>query len=216
MGSASSKPARSAAQAVSRRQYPKQPSMTTPPPRAAPPKAAPPQAAPTAAAPVRPPPNAPQPTPQGPTYHSKEPPSTVKSNAIDLDGRDPDFAASLRRIGPVTPAPTLSTTSTFSSSHPAPPSGSPVQTVFPTAANPALLVFTSRQRVTKAAEQEADAVGLPSFAGREFLDAFTIRQALSMRDRQGLPEGEIEQMLRLKKGVLGKLGGKGLVGDVVL
>lgn len=76
MGSASSKPARSAANAVSRRQYPKQPT-------------APPTAAPSAAAKAaKPQPRAqappqlqrePEPS-QGPVYHPKERASGVKSS----------------------------------------------------------------------------------------------------------------------------------------
>ncbi|GAB1191736.1 hypothetical protein APSETT444_000918 [Aspergillus pseudonomiae] len=134
--------------------------------------------------------------------------SGSRALAIDLDGRDPDFAASLRGIGPVSPAPTLSNSSTFAQR------GNSVQTVFPRAANPALLVVTARQKIAKAAEREVELVGRPGFAGREYLDALTIRQALSMRDRQGLPAGEIERLLRLKKGVVDRLGQKGVVSEV--
>ncbi|KAE8145104.1 hypothetical protein BDV25DRAFT_77285 [Aspergillus avenaceus] len=197
MGSTASKPAKSAAQAATRRQYPKQPSSSPIPPT--------PKPAPTPRAP-----KAPEPKAQGPTYHSKEQPSLTKSNAIDLDGRDPDFAASLRSIGPVTPNPTMSNSSTFASSQ----RNDSSPTVFPRAANPALLVFTARQKITKAAEQEAEVFGKQSHTGREFLDALTIRQALSMRDRQRLPSSEIEKTLRLKKGVMDRLGTKGLVGNL--
>ncbi|PWY66970.1 hypothetical protein BO83DRAFT_419416 [Aspergillus eucalypticola CBS 122712] len=209
MGASSSKPARSAAQAVSRRQYPKQP--------VSPPTSSPAQP-PAASKPTKQQQPSPQPQPQpprqpsrapptGPTYHSKEPPSLERSSAIDLDGRDPDFAAQLRTIGPVTPNPTFSHTSTFARQQPAP-------TVFPPASNPALLVFSARQRLTKAAEQEFEAMGRSGFQGREFVDAFTIRQVLSMRDRQGLSAGEIERLLRLKSGVVGRLGERGVVGDI--
>lgn len=130
--------------------------------------------------------------------------------AIDLDGRDPHFAASLRSIGPVTPAPTYSHSSTFKPSPTIRPSET--QPVFPQAtSNPALLVLSARQRITKAAEQEAEEVGRPSFKGREFVDALTIRQALAMRDKQGLAEEEIESMLRLKRGIVGRLGRRGIV-----
>ncbi|PKX92922.1 uncharacterized protein P174DRAFT_452184 [Aspergillus novofumigatus IBT 16806] len=181
MGSSASKPARSAASAVSRRQYPKQPSAAS---RTAP--QVPPRE-----------PNLSQPLQaqsQAPSL-PKEQASTTKSAVIDLDGRDPDFAASLRSIGPSPP--TL-----------------PSRPVFPTAANPALLVLTARQTAAKAAQEEAEQIGRPGFAGREFVDAWTIRQALTMRDRQGLSLGEIEGMLKLKKGVLGRLGAKGVVGEV--
>ncbi|KAE8348706.1 hypothetical protein BDV28DRAFT_142925 [Aspergillus coremiiformis] len=199
MGSSSSKPVRSAAQAVSRRQYPKQPSPLPPTPSTAPS----PQTTRKPETKTR--------TPPGPTYHSKEQPSLTKSNAIDLDGRDPDFAASLRNIGPVSPAPTRSNTSTFASSAQRDDS---TQTVFPRASNPALLVITARQKIAKMAELETGSVGRRGFTGREFMDALTIRQALSMRDRQGMPAGEIERLLGLKKGVMDRLGKKGVVSEV--
>ncbi|RLL92888.1 hypothetical protein CFD26_100005, partial [Aspergillus turcosus] len=188
MGSSASKPARSAASAVSRRQYPKQPSAAS---RAAPP----PQATPRE-------PNLSQPLPaqsQAPP-HFKEQASTTKSSVIDLDGRDPDFAASLRSIGPVTPNPTFSRTSTFTPGPTQTQIQNQNQPVFPTAANPALLVLTARQTAAKAAQEEAEQIGRPGFVGREFVDAWTIRQALTMRDRQGLSLEEIEGMLKLKKG----------------
>jgi hypothetical protein len=135
--------------------------------------------------------------------------------AIDLDARDPDFAASLRSIGPVVPNPTFSNSSTFNRQIPSQQgqrvAGGP--SVFPDAANPALLVLSSRARIAKAAEEEAESFGRQSHAGREFLDVLTMRKVLSMRDRQGLSETEIERLLRLKKGVVGRLGRRGLVGE---
>ncbi|KAH8700198.1 hypothetical protein BGW36DRAFT_425031 [Talaromyces proteolyticus] len=192
MGASASKPARSAAAAASRRQFPKRPSeatTTTPSPAQ--------QHQPTR-------------TSTGPTYHSNEEPSSLRSEAIDLDARDPHFAASLRSIGPVTPNPTMSNSSTFNSSTPL-TTTSP--SVFPDANNPALLVLSSRTRITKAAEQEQEVFGRQSHQGREFLDVLTIRQALQMRDRQGLSMAEIERLLRLKKGVMLRLGERGLVSE---
>ncbi|KAL1966452.1 hypothetical protein VTN77DRAFT_4594 [Rasamsonia byssochlamydoides] len=190
MGAKSSKPVRSAVSAASRRQYPKTPSPST-----------------TMASPESRAPAEAQPRHAGPTYHSKEQASATKSEAIDLDARDPHFAASLRSIGPVIPNPTMSNSSTFNKQ-------GPVPSVFPDAANPALLVLASRAKITKAAEEEAESFGRQSHEGRQFLDVLTIRQALSMRDKQGLPDGEIERLLRLKKGVVARLGRKGLVGEV--
>lgn len=119
--------------------------------------------------------------------------------AIDMDGRDPDFAASLRSIGPVNPSPTFSNSSTFNRP------GS-MQTVFPHASNPALLVVTARQRLMEAAEKEAEHFGHAGHPGRSFLDALTIQQVLTMRDKQGMRRGDIERFLGLKKGVLERLG----------
>lgn len=124
--------------------------------------------------------------------------------AIDLDGRDPDFAASLRSIGPVNPNPTLSHSSTFNRSSP--------QTVFPTASNPALVTVTARQRITKAAQEEMDQMSRGGEnARRQFLDALTIQQALNMRDLQRMPLREIERTLRLKEGVMERFGKEGIV-----
>ncbi|CAG7963435.1 unnamed protein product [Penicillium nalgiovense] len=202
MGSAASKPAKSAAGAAARRQYPKQPA---PPPRG--PRKAPKEtkaaSAPTPTPAPKPTdpssPRAPAPPSQGPTYHSKEKASGVKSDAIDMDGRDPDFAASLRSIGPVDPSPTFSNSSTFNRP------GS-MQTVFPQASNPALLVVTARQRLSEAADKEAEHFGHAGHPGRSFLDALTIQQVLTMRDKQGMRRGDIERFLGLKKGVLERLG----------
>jgi hypothetical protein len=89
-----------------------------------------------------------------------------------------------------------------------------VPSVFPDANNnPALLVLSSRSRITKAAEQELESFGRPSHPGREYLDAMTIRQVLTMRDRQKLGDGDIERMLRLKKGVVSRLGERGVVSE---
>ena len=136
-----------------------------------------------------------------------------KTTAIDLDGRDPHFAASLRTIGPVTPAPTYSHSSTFNPSAATQPNQS--QTVFPNASfNPALLAVNARQRITEAAEKEAEEFGRQNHGGREFLDVLTIRQAISMRDKQGFSMRDIESTLRLKKGVMERLGKKGVVSEV--
>ncbi|KAJ5201945.1 uncharacterized protein N7498_006608 [Penicillium cinerascens] len=204
MGSSASKPARAAAGAA-KRQYPKR---AAPPPRAptAPPsetKAKAPEGPTPQPAPSPPPSQPPSSGPQGPTYHSKEPPSVTRSSAIDLDGRDPDFAASLRSLGPVDPSGNYAGSPTFSRG--------PMQTVFPTASNPALLTAAARDRITKAAQQEIDQMGRPDFAGRSYMDALMIHQALTMRDVQKMPSVEIERTLHLKKGTMNKLGVDGLI-----
>ncbi|KAJ5175182.1 uncharacterized protein N7482_001059 [Penicillium canariense] len=206
MGSAASKPVKSTAGAAARRQYPKQAAPPPRTPRTAPKASPTPQHSTPTSAPAPSPSQAPDRVPQGPTYHSKEQPSSTRSSAIDLDGRDPDFAASLRHIGPVNPSPTLSNSSTVYR-------GS-MQTVFPTASNPALLVLTARQRIGKAAQEELEQVARGSGTGRQFLDAFTISQALTMRDQQKMPLQEIERLLRMKKGVMDRLGKDGVVSRV--
>ncbi|CAG8368877.1 unnamed protein product [Penicillium salamii] len=202
MGSAASKPAKSAAGAAAR-QYPKQ---TAPAPRVArkAPKehSTPPPPAPKSKAS---PPPAPAPPSQGPTYHSKERASGVKSNAIDMDGRDPDFAASLRSIGPVDPSPTFSNSSTYKG---------PAQSIFPQSSNPALLVVTARQRLNKAADEESEHFGRAGHPGRTFLDPMTIQQVLTMRDKQNQQPREIERFLGLRKGILDRLGKSDVVSRI--
>lgn len=75
-------------------------------------------------------------------------------------------------------------------------------------------MVNARQRITEAAEKEAEEFGRQNYGGREFLDVLTIRQAISMRDKQGLSLRDIESMLRLKKGVMDRLGKKGIVSEV--
>lgn len=58
-------------------------------------------------------------------------------------------------------------------------------------------------------------MGSPAFEGRQFLDALTIQQALTMRDYQGVPPNEIERVLRLKKGFMDRFGKSGIVSRVV-
>lgn len=89
-----------------------------------------------------------------------------------------------------------------------------MQTVFPTASSPALLTVKARQEITKAAQEELEAAGLGNFAGRQFLDAFTISQALTMRDQQKMPRREIERLLRMKEGVMDRLGKDGVISRV--
>lgn len=56
--------------------------------------------------------------------------------------------------------------------------------------------------------------GRASREGREFLDILTIKHILAMRDRQGVRPEVIERHFGLKEGVVARLGGRGVVGDV--
>lgn len=138
-------------------------------------------------------------------YHGQQ--ANYYFEAIDMDGRDPDFAASLRSIGPVNPNPTYSNSSTFN--HP-----SSTQTIFPQSSNPALLVVNSRQRLNKLVDEETESIGLAGHAGRQFLDALTIQQVLTMRDKQGMSQRQIEKFLGLKSGVVDRLGNNAVVSRI--
>ncbi|KAL2371461.1 hypothetical protein BDBG_00522 [Blastomyces gilchristii SLH14081] len=199
MGASSSKPIKAAANAAARRQYPKKPSAPTTGPGGA--RAADPAARASS--------RREQP---GPVFHAEEKASAVRLEAIDLEARDPQFAASLRSIGPVTPNPFNQPQN--------PQLQQSLSIVFPpstsssTSSNPALLVLSSRARLEKAAELELESVGRPSHSGREFLDVVSIRHILAMRDKGGVSEEVIERQFRLKKGVVRSLGGRGVVGLV--
>ena len=146
--------------------------------------------------------------------------STDLNPAISRDAADPDFARSLRSIGPVTPSPTLSNSSTFNSyastSQQSTTGPSPTHPqMFPSpATNPAIQVVDARNRLTDEAEAEFADMGRRGFEGRRFLDVVLIRQMLSLRDEKGMEAGEIERRLGLRKGVVERLGAKGVVGDV--
>ncbi|KAF6227055.1 hypothetical protein HO133_008496 [Letharia lupina] len=202
MGSSTSKAAKTAAGAA-RRQYPQR---VSPPP--------------TSNAPSAPPPPAGQPTAPGPTVHPRSQASNTRDESINLDASDPDFARSLRSLGPVQPSSTLSNSSTFSPS-PSPPSqgprSSPNQShpqIFPDPSkNPALMVLTARERLQQQAEVEFAKTGR-GHGGKSFLDVSTIRQLLVLRDERGMGGEEIEKRLGLANGVVGRLGPRGVVGDV--
>lgn len=80
MGSAASKPVKSAAGAAARRQYPKQAPVPLRAQPTAPKSSQTPQPAPPTSAPS--PSQAPSPISQGPIYHSKEQPSGTRSNGM--------------------------------------------------------------------------------------------------------------------------------------
>ncbi|MCJ1387888.1 hypothetical protein MMC18_000731 [Xylographa bjoerkii] len=192
MGSSSSKAARTAAGAA-RRQFPK--------------TASPPNPASTSMVPP----------PPGPTVYPKQPhANSVRDDTINRDAADPDFARSLRSLGPVTPSPTFSNSSVFNSAQQN-TSGYPQPQMFPSATtNPALQILDARNRLTDAAEAEFSEMGRRGFQGKQFLDVVLIRQALMMRDEKGMTDTEIEKRLGLKNGVIARLGRKGTVGDVSL
>lgn len=64
------------------------------------------------------------------------------------------------------------------------------------------------------AERELENFGKREFEGRKFLDAGSIRDALTLRDA-GVESEEIERRIGMKRGSLQKLGSKGIVENVV-
>ncbi|KAI9794253.1 MAG: hypothetical protein M1816_006179 [Peltula sp. TS41687] len=187
MGSSSSKGARTAVGAAVTRKYPSRVSPVTQPP----------------ASPARP--------QQDPVQSPTQQPQGKRDSAIDLDGSDPQYAASLRALGAVQ----LNPLSTFhhSQSQNQSQSTAPGERQFPDpASNPAIQILLARDRLAAEAEREFTEVGRKSHAGRQFLDIFTIRQVLMLRDEKMVKPEEIERRMGLRPGVVRRLGKKGIVG----
>ncbi|PPJ50177.1 hypothetical protein CBER1_05224 [Cercospora berteroae] len=195
MGSASSKAAKAAGSAA--RKYPARSPLASATSNSPVP---PPNATTTNAAPQPPLPSTAQ-TP-GPTVRPTPNASGSRSAAINLDASDPDFAQSLRNIGPVQPNPTLSPTSAFNQN-------SAAYQPDPRT-NPAVLVLSARADLASRADAEIAETGVRGRENkREFLDVYTIRQILTFRE-QGRSNEAIEKHLSLKKGVVERLGPEGV------
>ena len=68
----------------------------------------------------------------------------------------------------------------------------------------------ARSRLAQEAEEEFENLGRRGSPGRSFLDVVTIRQVLMMRDEQKKSAEEIERTLGLRKGLVARLGPRGL------
>lgn len=142
--------------------------------------------------------------------------------AIRADGRNPDpnplqdqaFSSRLRKMGVATPNPTFSNSSTFNPNSPPPSSSSPSHQQQPSSnprypaasSNATLGALEARRQIQERAQVETENPGSP----REFVDAGTLRQVLNLRIR-GAPAAEIERRLRLKSGVVERLGRPGVI-----
>ncbi|KAI0849637.1 hypothetical protein F5Y00DRAFT_55431 [Daldinia vernicosa] len=141
--------------------------------------------------------------------------SFTKDDAIKADSVNPNpdpnpftdaaFSQRLRQMGVATPNPTLSHSST-ASPRPGAPDQGPRSHIYPSPAqNPTLSALSARQRLEERATLEFEDVR----RGREFLDVGTLKQALALRER-GTPAADIERRLRLKSGVVERLGPRGV------
>ncbi|KAI0548386.1 hypothetical protein F4679DRAFT_322461 [Xylaria curta] len=167
-------------------------------------------------------------------------PKSVKDEAIRADGRDPDldldastnaaYSERLRKMGVATPFPTLSNSSTAgpfsapsssstytetSSSLSPPKARSPntkATTAFypPSSRNRTLNALEARRDLQARAEAEFEDPSL----GREFLDAGLLRKALLLLN-SGMEAKDIEAKLKLRSGVVARLGPRGIAVPVV-
>ncbi|KAL8827835.1 MAG: hypothetical protein Q9170_006854 [Blastenia crenularia] len=166
---------------------------------------------PTSNAPSQPPPPAGQPTAPGPTVHPQNQASGSRDETINLDASDPDFARSLRSLGPVQPSSTLSNSSTFHPQNPQNSSQQAPSNIFPNPSlNPALTMLSRREGLAREAEAEFTRLR-GGGEGRKFLDVVKIREVLVMRDEKRISEEEIERRLGLQKGLVERLGGREVV-----
>ena len=74
------------------------------------------------------------------------------------------------------------------------------------------MVLAARERLQQQAELEFAKTGRGD-GGKSFLDVSTIRQLILMRDEKRMGGEEIEKSLGLAKGVVGRLGPSGVIGD---
>ncbi|KAK8851533.1 hypothetical protein PGQ11_014012 [Apiospora arundinis] len=148
--------------------------------------------------------------------------SLNKDDAIRRDAMDPNpitdaaFSQRLRQMGIATPNPTMSNSSTAthvagplssSSSHtknagnsyPRPPQ------------NTTLNALDARRRI----QESVDVQSQNPAAGREYVDVGVLRQILMMRDR-GYAAPDIEKRLRLKSGVVARVGPPGVIAPLSL
>ncbi|KAL1303845.1 hypothetical protein AAFC00_000302 [Neodothiora populina] len=198
MGASGSKTAKAAGSAA--RKYPSRPAGAAFPAQT------------TTNAPPRQPPPA-QGRQPGPTVRPQARASGERDQAINLDASDPDFARSLRSLGPVQPNPILSNSSAFPqrsnmSGNPWPVGPDPKK-------NPALMVLESRNRIQEDADREFLEAGRTGFEGRKFLDVGALRQILMMKER-GMSGEKIEKTLELRPGLVARLGPAGLVGTTTM
>ncbi|KAK1755244.1 hypothetical protein QBC47DRAFT_383175 [Echria macrotheca] len=141
----------------------------------------------------------------------------IKTDSVDPSGDselvDPAFADRLRQMGIVQPNPTFSPSSTaasFQDMMSTAQSSMAAPKYPPSSSNPTLAVLEARRRLQEKAEQEFEELGVSGAQGREFLDINTIRNILVMRQR-GESAAAIESRLRLKPGVVARLGPPGIV-----
>ncbi|KAI0384144.1 hypothetical protein F5Y04DRAFT_278146 [Hypomontagnella monticulosa] len=146
---------------------------------------------------------------------SKPQASFTKDDAVKADSIDPDpnpltnaaFSERLKQMGVATPNPTLSNSSTAIPYAGSPEHGpAPQAPSFPPASqNRTLSALEARQRLQERAQFEFENMA----QGKEFIDIGTLKQMLAMQAR-GTPASDIEKRFRLKNGVMGRLGPRGV------
>ncbi|KPM37441.1 hypothetical protein AK830_g9139 [Neonectria ditissima] len=140
----------------------------------------------------------------------------AKDDAIRADGVDPDFVPGdfsrrLHQMGMADPNPTYSSSST--ASHNLGPQTPQGPTFAPSRSNPTLTALEARQRLQREAEEDFESMGRANTQGRRFLDMRTMVDAMKLRGH-GLADRDIEARLRMRPGLLEKLGRQGVFAHV--
>lgn len=202
MGSGASKQAGKAAAAAGRRQYPSSPSILN-------------QATSTSNAPGESGrPNVPSQVHPDP---AQAPPSDTKDAHVELDARDPQFGDALKRLGPAISVERAAPHQAAFPTSSQPPLGQQGKNIFPSSdptANPSLMIVKARDRINQKYDEEVEGIGRSSSGGRTLVSAKDIKEAIRMRDQGGMSSEEIEKQLRLKSGILSRLGKPGVFANV--
>lgn len=76
------------------------------------------------------------------------------------------------------------------------------------------MIVKAREKINKIYDAEMEDIGRSSSGGRTLISAKDIKEALKMRDQGGMSSSEIEKQLRLKSGILSRLGKPGVFANV--
>jgi len=127
---------------------------------------------------------------------------------------NPAFADRLKKMGVAQPNPIFSPSSTATPSFP--DGFSPQRSSFsapqfpPASTNVTLGALEARRQIQAKADKEFENLGRSGSQGREFLDVATLRNILVLR-QHGVSTAEIESRLKLKQGVVARLGPSSVV-----
>jgi len=148
-----------------------------------------------------------------PGYLGTDDTAAIRADSIDPESPiSADFADRLRQMGIAQPNPTYSPSSIAS---PFPDASGIKQSLstprFPSSSsNATLSVLEVRRRLDTRARAELENTGKSTDKGKEFLDIGTVKQMLVLR-QGGASAADIETRLRLKPGVVARLGPPGMV-----
>lgn len=138
-----------------------------------------------------------------------------KDDAIRADSMDPDFngdfSRRLQQMGIADPNPTYSPSST--AAYNLGPQYNMAPSFPPSRSNPTLSALSARQRLQQEAEEDFESMGLANTQGRRFLDMRTMVDAMKLRGH-GLADKDIEARLRIRPGLLERLGPQGVLSHV--